>query len=293
MCLPRKAKTAASERVRQCRCDAKHIGSMPEDRWPVHKNLLDSPCGAKVRVVASLNQGRCSLRTSNQQLILRNLHDRRNPWTGTHGYREKREGGLVPDQTTRLSTSSPSPLPLLTQRACRSRRDSKAGGVGKPLADSAGSTTRWVCRPASDRDQRLAQWSSSRAEASFVETPTAAPTSARAELTVVSPDAVPLKQVTRRSDWERRYTGYLRITDFVVVCGAVLLAQYLRFGNAPAPDNLVNQYATVYSAVLVIIWLCCPGRYSGKIAEVHRSRNRRVSARSRRLLLDFWRGRDC
>ena len=90
----------------------------------------------------------------------------------------------------------------------------------------------------------------------FVEMPTAAPTSARAELRVVSPDAVPLKQVTRRSDWERRYTGYLRITDFVVVCGAVLLAQYLRFGNAPAPDNLVNQYATVYSAVLVIIWLC-------------------------------------
>ena len=36
-----------------------------------------------------------------------------------------------------------------------------------------------------------------------------------------------------RSKWERRYAANLRITDTVVVCGAVLLAQYVRFGHTP------------------------------------------------------------
>ena len=40
-----------------------------------------------------------------------------------------------------------------------------------------------------------------------------------------------------------------------MVCGAVLLAQYLRFGSTPAADNLVSHYETAYSAVLVVIWL--------------------------------------
>ena len=34
-----------------------------------------------------------------------------------------------------------------------------------------------------------------------------------------------------RSKWERRYATKLLITDTVVVCGAVMLAQYVRFGT--------------------------------------------------------------
>ena len=47
----------------------------------------------------------------------------------------------------------------------------------------------------------------------------------------------------------------LRITDTVVVCGAVILAQYVRFGSAPTAPGYVNQYVTAYSALLVAIWL--------------------------------------
>jgi exopolysaccharide biosynthesis polyprenyl glycosylphosphotransferase len=80
--------------------------------------------------------------------------------------------------------------------------------------------------------------------------------SRRAELTVVRPPAVePCEQVVRHSSWERRYANYLRITDAVVVCIAVLLAQYVRFGSTPAADSLVSHYETVYSTVLIAIWL--------------------------------------
>jgi exopolysaccharide biosynthesis polyprenyl glycosylphosphotransferase len=58
-----------------------------------------------------------------------------------------------------------------------------------------------------------------------------------------------------RSQWERLYTNNLRITDTVVVCGAVLLAQYLRFGSTPTADNVLSHFETVYSAGLIVIWL--------------------------------------
>ena len=89
----------------------------------------------------------------------------------------------------------------------------------------------------------------------LVGVPAAKSTPGRAELTVVGPAAEPEEQVLGRSNWERRYTSNLRITDTVVVCGAVLLAQYVRFGSTPAADNLANHYESAYSALLVVIWL--------------------------------------
>ena len=62
-------------------------------------------------------------------------------------------------------------------------------------------------------------------------------------------------QVPVRSKWERRYSRNLLITDTVVVCGAVILAQYVRFGNPSMPPSYVNHYVTAYSALLAIIWL--------------------------------------
>src|SRR5215470_3108787 len=80
-------------------------------------------------------------------------------------------------------------------------------------------------------------------------------TSACAELTtVIEADAKP-RQLLGRLAWERRYTNNLRLTDTLVVCGAVLLAQYLRFGSTPVADNVMGRYHTAYSAVLAIIWL--------------------------------------
>jgi exopolysaccharide biosynthesis polyprenyl glycosylphosphotransferase len=62
-------------------------------------------------------------------------------------------------------------------------------------------------------------------------------------------------QVLDRPRWQRRYAANLRITDTVVVCGAVILAQYIRFGHPPLVAGLENHYATAYSGLIVIIWL--------------------------------------
>jgi exopolysaccharide biosynthesis polyprenyl glycosylphosphotransferase len=90
----------------------------------------------------------------------------------------------------------------------------------------------------------------------FLDAPVDAPVTKRAELTVVRQPSVERRELTGgRSDWEQRYTSYLRITDAIVVCGAVLLAQYVRFGSTPAADSLVTHFETAYSAVLAVIWL--------------------------------------
>ena len=71
---------------------------------------------------------------------------------------------------------------------------------------------------------------------------------------VVTEAAGSPNQGVARSKWERRYAANLRITDTVVVCGAVILAQYVRFGQAPTAPS-VSHYVTAYSALLAIIWL--------------------------------------
>ena len=40
-----------------------------------------------------------------------------------------------------------------------------------------------------------------------------------------------------------------------MVCGAVILAQYVRFGNTSTPPSYLSHYVTAYSALLVVIWL--------------------------------------
>jgi exopolysaccharide biosynthesis polyprenyl glycosylphosphotransferase len=65
----------------------------------------------------------------------------------------------------------------------------------------------------------------------------------------------PSKKVHDRSKWERRYAANIRTTDTVVVCGAVILAQYVRFGAPATAPSYVNHYVTAYSALLAIIWL--------------------------------------
>jgi exopolysaccharide biosynthesis polyprenyl glycosylphosphotransferase len=93
------------------------------------------------------------------------------------------------------------------------------------------------------------------------------------------------KEVHDRSKWERRYAANLRITDTAVVCGAVILAQYVRFGAPAKAPSYVNHYVTVYSALLAIIWLSAlavfrtrSARYIGAGIEEYR----RVTAAS------FW-----
>ncbi len=60
-----------------------------------------------------------------------------------------------------------------------------------------------------------------------------------------------------RSQWQRRYAANLRIADTVVVCSAVILAQYIRFGYPPLAPGHEGQdrFTTAYSALIAIIWL--------------------------------------
>ncbi len=90
---------------------------------------------------------------------------------------------------------------------------------------------------------------------SLAEAPNGGQASALAHLTVVKPALESQAAVLGHRSWERRYATYLRFTDTIVVCIAVLLAQYVRFGSTLTADTLASHYETVYSAVLVTIWL--------------------------------------
>jgi exopolysaccharide biosynthesis polyprenyl glycosylphosphotransferase len=95
----------------------------------------------------------------------------------------------------------------------------------------------------------------------------------------------PTKPVPDRSTWERRYAANIRITDTLVVCGAVILAQLVRFGAPATAPAYVHHYVVAYSALLVVIWLATlvafrsrSPRYIGEGTEEYR----RVAAAS------FW-----
>lgn len=56
----------------------------------------------------------------------------------------------------------------------------------------------------------------------------------------------------QRASWQRHYARWLLLSDTVVVCVAVLLAQVVRFGTSPRSLLL----AGLFSTVLVGVWLC-------------------------------------
>lgn len=59
-----------------------------------------------------------------------------------------------------------------------------------------------------------------------------------------------------RQRWQRRYATVLRWADALVICGAVIVAQSVRFGNPPlVPGEEGHQHATLASALIVVIWL--------------------------------------
>jgi exopolysaccharide biosynthesis polyprenyl glycosylphosphotransferase len=75
-------------------------------------------------------------------------------------------------------------------------------------------------------------------------------TSARMGSAVLTPN-----QVFQRTMWQRRYAVKLEITDCVVVCAAVALAQYVRFGPTLSPPGYLKYYVPGFSILFVIVWL--------------------------------------
>ncbi|WP_319454912.1 MULTISPECIES: sugar transferase [unclassified Mycobacterium] len=79
--------------------------------------------------------------------------------------------------------------------------------------------------------------------------------SAAPEPAAAAAPAQPSNRVLERSHWERRYATNLRITDAIVVGGAVILAQYVRFGSTPASPGFMGLDATGYSVLLAAVWV--------------------------------------
>ena len=65
----------------------------------------------------------------------------------------------------------------------------------------------------------------------------------------------PSRHVLDRLRWQRRYTAILLTADIAVVCGAVLLAQFIRFGEDSLTSGPEDHYATVYSVLIATLWL--------------------------------------
>lgn len=63
-------------------------------------------------------------------------------------------------------------------------------------------------------------------------------------------------QVFERATWQRRYAAKLRLTDSLVVCSAVILAQYIRFGMTDSTAGYFNYFVPGFSVVFIVVWLC-------------------------------------
>lgn len=69
-------------------------------------------------------------------------------------------------------------------------------------------------------------------------------------------DSIPRDSLHRRAVWLRRYVRYLQVTDVLVAAGAVALAQFLRFGGAPAAvTGLGSLDYSVVSVLIVVTWV--------------------------------------
>lgn len=57
------------------------------------------------------------------------------------------------------------------------------------------------------------------------------------------------------SRWQQQYASRLRITDSVIVCAAVMLAQYVRFGDAPHTSGYPGPVMMLFSCLFAALWL--------------------------------------
>ncbi|WP_082930089.1 sugar transferase [Mycobacterium sp. 1164966.3] len=57
------------------------------------------------------------------------------------------------------------------------------------------------------------------------------------------------------SRWQQQYARRLHITDSIIVCGAVVLAQYVRFGREPDTSGYPGPVMTLFSCLFAALWL--------------------------------------
>lgn len=62
-------------------------------------------------------------------------------------------------------------------------------------------------------------------------------------------------EVFERTTWQRRYMAGLRLTDTLVVCAAVSLAQYIRFQTTGSAVGEFEYFVPGFSIVFIVVWL--------------------------------------
>ena len=65
----------------------------------------------------------------------------------------------------------------------------------------------------------------------------------------------PIVNASTARRWQRRYSARLRITDTVIVCASVGLAQYIRFGDSPHVSGYPGEVMTLFSVLFAALWL--------------------------------------
>lgn len=67
--------------------------------------------------------------------------------------------------------------------------------------------------------------------------------------------AVPAPNVSTVARWQQQYSARLRITDSVIVCAAIMLAQFVRFGDSPNMSGYPGPVMTLFSCLFALLWL--------------------------------------
>ncbi|MFZ0714601.1 sugar transferase [Mycobacterium sp.] len=55
--------------------------------------------------------------------------------------------------------------------------------------------------------------------------------------------------------WQHQYSRRLQITDTLIVCASVGLAQYIRFGDSPHDSGYPGEVVTLFSVLFAALWL--------------------------------------
>ncbi|OBK24241.1 sugar transferase [Mycobacterium asiaticum] len=55
--------------------------------------------------------------------------------------------------------------------------------------------------------------------------------------------------------WQQQYSARLRITDSIIVCAAIMLAQLVRFGDTPNMSGYPGPVMTLFSCLFAVLWL--------------------------------------
>jgi exopolysaccharide biosynthesis polyprenyl glycosylphosphotransferase len=57
------------------------------------------------------------------------------------------------------------------------------------------------------------------------------------------------------SRWRQQYSARLRVTDSAIVCAAIALAQFVRFGDSPNMSGYPGPVMTLFSVLFAALWL--------------------------------------